>query len=277
MPEPATPPAAPVTPVAPDIPVADASETQEELDAKISQELDIPPVKTEDDKPAEPAVGEDPAPPEEPAADPETPEEPETPPEEPKPAEPATPSDEDLFIEVEDREGVTHKISSIEDLPADFEPKNNRQIMEIIKATDNLDNQRAEREVKAEEAAEAQAVQEAQTAQFKSWDAEITELAKTDRVDATDMDYLNDVFGHMNDINAARVKAGNPNLITSFEDALDKYEAKQAADKVEEDKKNENSKAKAKSALIGRSSAAAGGDRYVYKAGSARNIDDIPI
>lgn len=280
MPDSATPPA-PVTPAAPtvpEIPVTDTSSTQAELDAKISQELNIPPVKTEEPvEPTEPAPAEE--------AEPETPEEPAPAEEEspaptetkPEPTPPAEPSDEDLFIEVEDREGVTHKISSIEDLPEDFEPKNNRQILEIIKATDNLDNQRTEREAKAEADAATAAVEEAQTAQFKSWDAEIAELAKTERVDATNMDYLNDVFGHMNEINAARTKAGNPNLITSFEDALDKYEAKQAADKVEIDKKNENSKAKAKSALIGKSSAAAGGDHYVYRAGSARSIDDIPV
>jgi hypothetical protein len=43
-----------------------------------------------------------------------------TEPEELAPKEPATPSDEELFIEVIDADGVTHKISKIEDLPADF-------------------------------------------------------------------------------------------------------------------------------------------------------------
>lgn len=194
-----------------------------------------------------------------------------------QPVVPATPSDEDLFIEVEDAEGVTHKISTIEDLPEDFEPKNNRQIMEIIKATDNLDAQRTERQQQAVKAEEEAFVEQTKQDQFKSWDVEIGELAKTGRVDAKNPERLNDVFGYMNEINNARREAGNPNLISSFEDALDKFEAKEAKDKVEADKKNGNATAKLKSGVIGRSSAASTGDRYVYRAGSARSIDDIPV
>lgn len=271
----------PVVPTLPDpdlklapIAVENPSSTPEELDAKISEELGIPPTKKAAD-PEPPVVDpEDP----EPEVDPEDPEpsEPEEPPT-PEPTPPATPSDEDLFVEIEDANGVTHKISRIEDLPDDFEPKNNRQALEILQATQNLDAERTRRESDAATAAEEKLVKNMQTAQFKSWDAEIAELAKTDRVDIKDTDQLNDVFGYMNEINKMRQKAGNPNLITSFEDALDKYEVKQAADKAEEEKKNGNAAAKIKTAVIGKSSAAAGADHYVYRAGSARSIDDIPL
>lgn len=265
-----------------DIPVVDASSTQAELDAKISEELGLPePAKTEEpDKPAEEPdkPDEEPAPsepPEEPATDDEEP----APAEEPEPAAvvPAQPSDEDLFIEVEDANGVTHKISKIEDLPPDFEPAYNRQVLEIFRDTEKLNVERDQRVAQAEKDEEAATIAQTQTEQFKSWDNEIAELSKAKRVDIKDTDYLNDVFGYMNEVNNGRREAGNPNLISSFEDALDKYEAKQATDKAKTEKQNDNSRAKLKTAVIGKSSAAVGADHYVYRAGSARNIDDIPF
>lgn len=271
-----------------DIEVKEASTTEAELNAKIDQELGIPPVKVEE-KPDEKTPDEEPAKEKTPAeAEPKTDEEPaeepekkvtppEEEPEEPvKPSEAATPSDEDLFIEVIDAEGVTHKISNIDDLPEDFSPKNNRQILEIIKATDRLDTEREKREADAETAARTEFIEQTKQDQFKSWDSEIAELGKAKRIEATNTDRINEVFGYMNQINEARQKANNPNLITSFEDALDKFEAKEVLDKAEADKKNGNELAKAKSSLIGRSSAS-GGDTYVYRAGSARNIDEIPV
>jgi hypothetical protein len=264
-----------------DIPIAgEVSANQDDLNAKIDAELNIAP-------PQAPPVAPEPpvAPPAEPVVEPEQPveppaeEEPVEPEEaEPEPlAEPAIPTDTELFIEVEDGDGVTHKISQIEDLPADFTPKNNRQIIEIVSQLTKLDNQREANEVKAASEAEVKAQADIQTAQFKSWDTEIGALAKDKRIEATNTDRINDVFGYMNEINAARTKAGNPNLVTSFEDALDKFEAKESKDAAIAAEKNGNDLAKQKSAIIGKSSAAAGGDTYVYRAGSARNIDDIPL
>lgn len=267
-----------------DIPVPDASTTQEDLNAKIDAELGLKPTITNEETPksdetteaknTDTTVTDDSS--EEQTSE-ETSENTEEV-EQPKaPTEAATPSDEELFIEVVDAEGVTHKISTIDDLPEDFTPKNNRQILEIIRATDNLDKQREQREAEATTAAEQTALAETQQAQFKSWDNEIAELAKTKRITMTDTDRVNDIFGYMNEVNGARIKVGNPNLISSFEDALDKFEAKEAIEAAESGKKNDNELAKIKSSLIGRSSSASSGDKYVYRAGSARNIDDIPL
>lgn len=272
----------------PVIPVVDASETEEALNAKIDEELGLKPQAIpeppKEDDPNEPKIPEEnPSP--EPNADDsadgddeqagdDAAEEVDEPPEEKVVA---TPSDEDLFIEVVDSEGVTHKISTLDDLPDDFVPKNNVETLRIVAELSKLDAKREQRATDAVEAEQAAAVKETQDAQFKSWDKEIAELGKTDRVDIKDTDRINDVFGYMNEINAARQKAGNPNLITSYEDALEKYEAKEVRDKAETDKKNGNDLAKAKSSVIGRSSATAGADRYVYRAGSARSIDDIPV
>lgn len=263
-----------------DIPITgEVSANEADLNAKIDSELGIAPAPT---KPTDPVVPEvvpdEPAvPPDEPEVEPETPEEEPEPEAKPVPTTPATPSDDELFIEVQDADGVTHKISVIEDLPEDFSPKSNRQALEILSQLSKLETQREAAAASAATAAETAALKETQDAQFKSWDAEVAELAKTERLDTTNTERINDVFGYMNEINAARAKAGNPNLITSFEDALDKFEVKEARDKSEADAKNGNDTAKAKSALIGKSSASAGGDTYVYRAGSARNIDEIPL
>lgn len=264
-----------------DIPITgEVSTNESDLNAKIDAELGLKPVA-----PAEPATpAEDPTPPVNDPEEPVTPAEgePPVPKEEPVeepevPAAPATPTDTELFIEVEDGDGVTHKISTIEDLPADFTPKNNRQIIEIVSNLAKLDAQREANELQATQDAETAAVTETQNQQYASWDKEITELAKDKRIEVTNTDRVNDVFGYMNEINSARTKAGNPNLVTSFEDALDKFEAKEAKDAAATAEKNGNDLAKQKSGLIGKSSAAAGSDTYVYRAGSARNIDDIPL
>jgi hypothetical protein len=192
-----------------------------------------------------------------------------------KPA-PALPSDEELFIEVEDAEGVTHKISKIEDLPEDFQLKNNRQGLEIMRQLDKLEGKIEAREAERADAA-AKAEQAAtEQEQFTAWDKEVENLSKEKRIELGDTERINEVFGYMNEINNARREAGNPNLITSFEDALDKFEVKEAADKAEADKKNDNERAKAKASVIGRSSAAAG-DNFVYRAGQYRSIDDVPV
>lgn len=202
---------------------------------------------------------------------------PEKPVEQPKTTEVATPSDEDLFIEVVDAEGVTHKITTIDDLPEDFSPKNNRQILEIIKATQELDAERNRRDEAATTEAEQAEIKANQDAQFKSWDKEIVEMVKGKRLDNNGQDRVNDVFGYMNEINASRIKAGNPNLITSFEDALDKFEAKERADGETEAKKTELDTAKKKAALIGKGSSSASTKPFFYRAGQYRSMDDIPL
>lgn len=255
----------------------DRSETAEELNLKIEQELGLPhvePKATEPETPVEPAEPVD-----EPAEEAEeTAVEPETEEEEPVAApEPATPSDDELFIEVEDAEGVTHKISKIEDLPEDFSPKNNRQILEIVTQLTKLDAQLSERE--ATRARDALAAEQAQTQQeqFDAWDNEIAELVKSKRITSGDTETTNKVLEFMAKVNTDRTKAGNPNLIYSFEDALDKYEIAQAKDAETIKKTQDNERAKVKASLIGGSNSTGAGSSPVYVSGSARSMDDIII
>lgn len=194
-----------------------------------------------------------------------------------KPKEIATPSDEDLFIEVLDADGVTHKISTISDLPDDFVPKNNVETLRIVSELAKLDVERERRTEQAQTDAQTAAIKEIETQQYNSWDKEIAELAKTKRIDVSNVDKVDKVFTYMNEVNQARIKAGNPNLVSSFEDALDKYEIQESKEAEAVAKKNGNDLAKQKAAMIGRSSAS-GSDGYrPYRAGSARNIDDVVV
>lgn len=280
-------------PIKMDIPLTgEVSEDAAALDAKISAELGIPqappaeepevPAEAPAEEPAAPVEGETPA---EPAAEEEAPVE------EPVEEEvaPATSSDEELFIEVEDANGVTHKIGKIEDLPEDFEPKSNRQGLEILSQLAKLETKMADREVQQAKEAETKAVRDAETAQYKSWDSEVNELVKQGRLEKaavapTDPKYQEDpsvkrmdqVFGFMNKINTERAKAGNPNLITSFEDALDKLEVSEAKAKAENDRKRETDTAKRKASLIGGSSSTGASD-FVYRSGAYKSIDDVPL
>lgn len=255
----------------------DRSETAEELNLKIEQELGLPHVEPKTPAPEAPVEPEEPVdtPTEEPE---EAVVEPEVEEEEPVVApEPATPSDEDLFIEVEDADGVTHKISKIEDLPEDFSPKNNRQILEIVTQLTKLDAQLNEREATRARDALAAEQSKAQQEQFDAWDKEITELIKQKRVTSGDTETTNKVLEFMTKVNTDRAKAGNPNLIYSFEDALDKYEAVQAKEAANDKQKQENDRAKAKASLIGGGNSTGAGSSSVYVSGSARSMDDIVV
>ena len=154
---------------------------------------------------------------------------------------------------------------------------NNRQILQIVSQLTKLDAQMEQRALDQAHAAEQAAVEAAQQAQFSSWDNEIKELAKDKRIDATDNDRISKVFEHIAKVNAARAKAGNPNLITSFEDGLDKFEITEAKEAANDKKKQENDRAKAKAGLIGGSSSTSGSAARPYVSGSARSMDDIIV
>jgi hypothetical protein len=200
------------------------------------------------------------------------------------------PSNQDHFIEVEDAAGKKYKVTTIEDLPEDFTPKNNRQVIEIIQKLDRLERDiQADTERKAEDERTAQ-VEAARQETLTSWDNEITELQKGGRLDkpklATDhANFLEDpavkkvdsVFKFMAAENDKRNKAGSKNLLTSFEDALDKYELVESRKTAEDSAKTDTKLAKDKAGLIGRSSAAGNSEVPAYIPGSYRDIMDIPV
>lgn len=294
MPEPTTPTDAPVVETPAETP-AEEPMTQEQVDALVNETLAeyLPTsIKAADDEtPTAPKLPEEPV---EPA---EEPEEPETPPEEPKedpekePEKKADEAPEDpdgLFIEVEDADGNKYKIQKESDLPEDFMPKNNRQIIEILRQLDQLDNKKAESQTKAEQEAQEQAAEERKMQTLQGWDNEAQNLIEAGVLDAPKakpgsklwesdpaVKQADGVFKFMIEENKARVEAGKV-PISSFAEAFLIKQAKDAKAAEEQKIKDDNAAAKAKSGLVGRTSAPATNSEP-YRAGSARSIDDIDI
>lgn len=263
----------------------DASESQEALEANIDKELGLEPAKKEETSEAAEEVAETSE--ETPADDQETDDAVD---EETEDTEEATQGVDPnaLALEVQDAEGKTYKITKVEDLPEDFVPKNNRQVIEIIRDLTRLESQTEKQELDRQNSEQAAQLQAAQDAQIKSWDSEIADLQKSGRLEKPklqpDVDgFLDDpavkkteaVFKLMAELNNKRSAAGNQNRITSFEDALDKYELQETRTAAAETEKSEGQTAKEKAAVIGRTSSPATSNEGVYVAGSARSIYDL--
>lgn len=240
---------------------------------EVSQILGLNPPETTTEEPETPE-----APEEEEVEEPEAPEEPETPEEEapPEVSEPETPVEEPTFtMEVEDADGNKHTISSLEDLPRDFEPKDNLQIMEILQGIQKLDGERqayeSDKTTKAEEAEKAERVASIQ----ESWDKEIKTLQADKRMptDGKFDERRDAVFKFMAEENAKRNEDGRP-LLQSFEDALDKLENREGKEQAKEAEKKEKELARQRGALVGGSSAPGAGTSPVYRSGSARNSSE---
>lgn len=277
---------------------ADASATQEELNAKIDESLGLPVTKTEtpnaNSEPNEPSDSQRPEDGEptgpvatstEPdAVEPVAESEPDS--GAPKP-EPLPAPVEGLTLEVEDAAGKKYQITNVDELPEDFTPKNNRQILQIINDLGKLDAKREEAAKDEEAAAEVAEAKANEQATLSSWDAEIAALQTDNRLEkpkATpgSANFLQDpavkrvdqVFNYMITENERRKPLGiEP--IRSFTDALDKIERNELKEAEAARTKQETETAKAKSGLIGRTSAGGGDTAPVYRAGQARDIWDL--
>lgn len=186
---------------------------------------------------------------------------------------PETPS---FSVEIEDANGNKFNIGSLQDLPRDFEPKDNVQVMEILQQLQDLKNEKTSWEskrVETEQAAEkAQLVTNIQA----GWDKEIATLQGEKRLpigsDGKSTERTNQVFKFMSEENNRRAANGIP-LIQSFGDALDKIEL---VERREADKKAEvdaKELARKNGGLIGGSSAPATAGKPTYKAGTAKNAN----
>lgn len=185
--------------------------------------------------------------------------------------------------------GKEYKIEKIEDLPEDFVPQNNRQILQIIQDLNRLESTKAADEAKAAVDAETTAAKAAETEMLTSWDTEIKQLQTDGLLDApklkpTDANYLTDpamkkvadVFAFMATTNEERKAKGNPNLIRSFADAFDKMELADVKTKQAAAAKEEVEIAKLKAGVVGGGTASAGGAKApVYVAGGAQDINDL--
>ena len=293
MPEPTAPTDAPVdAPTTNETPAeAPAEQTpmsQAEIDALVDETLKeyLPPQPKTEEKP-EPATA-----PELPEDKPETPEDDEEVelPEDEIKKEPKEeqPDLEGLFIEVEDAAGNKYKITKESDLPEDFIPKNNRQVIEILRQLDQLDQKRGDLELQKQQEAQAEAAEQRKTEVLQGWDNEIQSLIDNGILDApkakpgtklweTDpaVQKADAVFKFMVEQNKARAESGAA-PITSFAEAYMIQQAVSAKANEEAKIKADNATAKAKAGLVGRTSSPTSNEK-VYTAGSARSIDDIEI
>lgn len=228
--------------------------------------------EAEEEQPSE-VVPDTPAaeqPPEQPAA-----------PEEPKPAEEtAQPEAPNFTIEIEDAQGNKFTVGpddNLEDVLAEFEPKNNGQVLQLMRELDRLQGEKQNWE--AQEAATTAEAEHTKliTSIQEGWNKEITELQGQKRIpvsaDGKDNERVQQVYAFMSEENEKRVAAGKP-MIQSFEDALDKLELKELREAEKAKSKEAKEEARRKGGLVGGSSAPASSGSPVYHAGTARNASE---
>lgn len=293
--------------------LADASKTEAELEAHITEVLNLPTASapgdktdaTTPDKPADPAAtatatttgGESEPQPDKPA--------------EPVPpaAAPAQPvakvadapaagtAADDLVLTVKDAEGTEFTIKpgdDIDEVLKDFKPTGTGQVMKVLGQVQEL-NAKADAKAVADTAAKADEAKAAdERATLAAWDSEIQDLQASGRIakptlKPTDAGFANDpaakrvdeVFKFMAATNQARAAAAqtagrSPLFIRSFEDALDKLEIQERKAAEAKTKTDDLEVARRKSAAIGGGAGNAGGTANVYRPGSAHSIWDIP-
>lgn len=265
------------------LPTADAGDDKGKTDDKKTEDA----AKTADDTPPDPgkdaAIADKPDKPAIAAADTSAKE----------PDKDPSPTESGLKLEITDKNGKTFTLKPGDDIDtvlAEFDPKNSAQVISVLREFDKLEQKQTAWD--AEQATNAATAEQkaSDTARLQSWDAEITSLQGEDRIGKPTAkpgspEYLADpavkrvdqVFKYMVAENAARKTAGNPNLITSFADALDKLELQEIRTKQVADKKDDVETAKQKSALIGGRPSGGGNAAPVYRPGQAKSVWDIEI
>jgi hypothetical protein len=243
-----------------DLPVEAADDTAEDEDA--SEEDADPATDTPADAPVEePEPETEDAPAEEEAAD-------DTPPADVK----------DFSMTVEDAEGVTHKINAgdrLDDVLADFDPKNNGQIMQIIYEFGKLEADKAAYDAEQTENA-AREANDARISEIQAgWQKDIELLQGDKRLPMGEEGdtRVQEVYNFMGEENAKRAEAGRA-PITSFEDAFDKLELRESRAAEAEAKKVDKDDARRRGSFVGGSSSAATTAPKAYRPGSARTASE---
>lgn len=201
-----------------------------------------------------------------------------------------------LTLAVTDKNGKEFTLKAgdnLDEVLADFDPKNNGQIVKLLDDFRqlNADQQAADAEAKTE--ADTQAAEANRQAQVQEWDNEITQLQADNRVPKpvakvgtaawkTDpaVVRVSEVFEFMTKENARRQAAGSNNFITSFEDALDKIErvelSKQVAAAAKTTTTAADATARAKASRVQGAGARSGNTTAPYRPGQYASIWDIP-
>jgi hypothetical protein len=243
---------------------------------------------------------------------PPTPKEPQvTPPEQPAPAavkppeapepvvapvEQAGVDTSDLWIEVENADGTPVKITLDGGLPEDFQFKSDKQLYEVMESMQEMKNLQAEREADFEAKNEQQLAQQSQDAQLTTWESETQTLIDAglipepklkspangkqftpEEVEADpSLKLQNEVYTFMKSENDKRIGEGKPPIM-SFGTMFNVYQQQQKNDAEAKAKEEEAKLTKERGALIGGTSAASGGEKSAYVAGSHANIWSVPV
>lgn len=193
-----------------------------------------------------------------------------------EPVKPLDANTPDFSFTVKDANDVSFKVNpedSIEDVLADFDPKNNGQIIAVLEQLrEAKEAKKAYEDTQAKESADTATKERIQSIQ-DGWDNEVKNLQAEKRMPTKDADTrIAEVYKFMDEVNTKRMAANQP-TINTFEDALDKLESKEARDaKVTQDRTDKET-ARKNGGLVGGSSAPASSGTPVYKAGSARNAN----
>lgn len=224
---------------------------------------------------------------EETPAEPEKPETPAEPVEQPKPeapkAEPATPDTPaevtSFALEIEDAEGNKITINpgdNLDEVLADFVPKNNGQIFQIVKDVMKMEQ--------AKEAYDADQAKVAEKAEYDKrvadiqagFDLEVERLQGEKRLptvaDGKENERLSAVYKFMTEENGKRIAAGQPPIQT-IEDALDKLELREKREAEAEAARKAKEDARARGGLVGGSSAPAASTQSSHVPLSATNAN----
>lgn len=190
------------------------------------------------------------------------------------------PEEKDFSFTVEDAEGNKFTIKpgdNLEEVLKDFTPRSNGQVLQILRELGTMEANKAAYEAEQAQAAVKSERQERVKAYRDSWNKEIEQLQAENRIPKTeagkDNERVAEVFKFMAEENQKRTAAGRQTL-NSFEDALDKLELRESKAAKAEAEKQEKETARKNGALVGGSSAPAGGSNPVYRAGSARNANE---
>lgn len=283
--------------------------TPEQEKAFVDSTLGITePVKEEPkDGKQEPAGEPEPAP-----TEPETPEvpkeEPKSEPPAPAPVEPAKVEEpepvvepgavdtSDLWIEVENSDGKSVKITLDGGLPDDFQFKSDKQLYEVMESMREMKDLREERLADQEAKTEQAAAKASQDDQLSTWDNEAKTLidaglipepklkapANGKQFTAEEIEndpslkIQNEVYVFMKTENDKRIAEGKP-PIHSFGTMFNIHTQQQKNDAEAKKKEEEAKLTKERGAMIGGTSAASGGEKPAYVAGSHANIWSVPV
>ena len=128
--------------------------------------------------------------------------------------------DSDLFVEIEDAEGKSYKITKISDIPESFMYKDSRQPLEVLDAINDLKQKKADREKARTQNAEVEGSDKNREQVANLWNDEIAELQADGTLPEGEIDWQKGEYGN------GRIKKATDDLWTFMAEENSRREAK---------------------------------------------------